>query len=169
MRAARGTSVIRRPRLAPLLLGLLLAGMAAGQAASFPAFREALRSYDVLVDARAAAVAVLVVEALTAAGLLLSASLPRRAAQAAGIAGLAVAVFWSVLAAQAFARGLKVENCGCFGSYLAQPLRWWVLLEDAYMLLLALLAARALGVPLLLLSLRLRRSQAAAHRMGEAR
>jgi hypothetical protein len=168
MRAARGTSVIRRPRLAPLLLGLLLAGMAAGQAASFAAFRDALGSYDVFVDARAAAAAVLVVEALTAAGLLLSASLPRRAAQAAGIAGLAVVLFWSALAAQAFARGLEVENCGCFGSYLAQPLRWWVLLEDAYMLLLAFLAARAAGVPLPLPSLPLRRSHASPHRMGEA-
>jgi hypothetical protein len=161
--------VIRRPRIAPLLLGLLLAGMAAGQTASFAAFREALRSYDVFVDARAAAVAVLVVEAITAAGLLLSASVPRRAAQAAGVAGLAVALFWSALSAQAFARGLEVENCGCFGSYLAQSLRWWVLLEDAYMLLLAFLATRAAGVPVPLPSVRLRRSHTSAHQIGEAR
>jgi hypothetical protein len=161
--------MIRRPALAPLLFGFLLAGMAAAQTASFGAFRDALGTYDVFVGGRAAAVAVVIVEAIAAAGLLLSASIPRRAAQAAGLAGLCVALLWSGLAAQAFARGLELENCGCFGAYLAQPLRWWVLLEDGYMLVLALLAARAAGVPLAFPAIRLRRAGAAAHRMGEAR
>lgn len=67
-----------------------------------------------------------------------------------GRLGLAVAFFWTALGAQAFARGLVIENCGCFGVYLGQELRWWVLLHDAYSLVLAWYAAVAsgLGLPL---------------------
>lgn len=46
-------------------------------------------------------------------------------------------MIWSALAVQAFARGLAVENCGCFGVHLGQSLRWWVLLEDAEFVALA--------------------------------
>ncbi|MGH3004449.1 MAG: MauE/DoxX family redox-associated membrane protein [Gaiellaceae bacterium] len=140
----------RWPPLAPLLYGLLLAGMAAGQVASLDTFEDALASYELLGGLLPAAVIGLpALEVLAALGLLGSRLLPRRAARAAGVLGIVVAVAWSVLAVQAFARGLAVENCGCFGAYLAQELRWWVLLEDAYQLLLALLAARALDVRLL--------------------
>jgi hypothetical protein len=50
---------------------------------------------------------------------------------------IVVAVAWSVLGLAAFARGLTVHNCGCFGIHLVQPLRWWVLAEDAEFLALA--------------------------------
>ena len=55
---------------------------------------------------------------------------------APGVA-VAVAVGWTILGTQAFVRGLAVDNCGCFGVHLAQPLRWWVLLEDAEFVALA--------------------------------
>jgi hypothetical protein len=125
--------------------------MAAGQLASLDAFGEALASYDML--GRLVPVAQFglpALEALAGLGLLLSTRIPPRAARAAALGGLLVAFVWSTLAAQAFARGLVVENCGCFGAYLSQSLRWWVLLEDAYQLLLALLAAWSLGVGLAL-------------------
>ncbi|MGH3311400.1 MAG: MauE/DoxX family redox-associated membrane protein [Streptomyces sp.] len=54
----------------------------------------------------------------------------------------AVALVWAGLAAQAYARGLDVGNCGCFGRYLTQPLRWFVLVEDALMLLYAAVLLR---------------------------
>ena len=60
--------------------------------------------------------------------LLLGGGTSTKASGAA--AALAVTIAWSALALSAFARGEAVENCGCFGVYLAQPLRWWVLLED---------------------------------------
>jgi hypothetical protein len=154
-------AIIRRPRLAPLLYAVLLTGMATGQLASFDAFRRALGGYAVFGDAAWPAVVVLVVELAAALGLLASASVPRSIGRAAGLAGLAVAGFWSVLAAQAFARGLELDNCGCFGAYLAQPLRWWVLVEDAYMLVLAWYAAAAAGLPIPTPALRLRRTQEA--------
>ena len=144
-------AAFRRPPLAALLYGVLLAGMAAGQLASLDEFGEALASYDLVGPlVPAAKFGFPALEALVALGLLLSRLLPPVAARAAGRAGVLVAFLWATLAVQAFARGLTVENCGCFGAYLAQELRWWVLLEDAYMLLLALLAASALGVGLAL-------------------
>jgi hypothetical protein len=151
--------MMSRPGLAALLYGLLLAGMAAGQLASFDAFERALHGYDVFADPGWVAVVLLVLELAGALGLLASASLPPSLARAAGLAGLAVAAFWSILAAQAFARGLELDNCGCFGAYLAQPLRWWVLLEDAYMLVLAWFAAAAARVPIPTPALRLRPTQ----------
>jgi Methylamine utilisation protein MauE len=144
-------AAFRRPPTAALLYGLLLVAMAAGQLASLDEFGEALESYDLLGPlVPAAQFGLPVIEVLVGTGLLLSRRLPPLAARAVGLAGVLVAVVWATLAAQAFARGLTVENCGCFGAYLAQPLRWWVLLEDAYLLLLALLAASSLGVGLAL-------------------
>lgn len=55
----------------------------------------------------------------------------------------AVSVVWSLLAVQAYARGLAVANCGCFGVYLAQRLSWFVLLQGALTLLYAGLLLRA--------------------------
>jgi hypothetical protein len=48
-----------------------------------------------------------------------------------------VSAVWTVLAAQAYARGLTVANCGCFGIYLTQRLSWFMLLQDALTLLYA--------------------------------
>jgi hypothetical protein len=121
--------------------------MAAGQLASIDEFGTALESYDLLGPLTPAAQFGLpVVEILVAVGLLVSRVLPPFASRSAGLAGVLVALMWATLAVQAFARGLVVENCGCFGAYFAQRLRWWVLLEDAYLLLLAFLAAWSVGV-----------------------
>ena len=153
--------MIRRPGITPLAYGVLLVGMAAGQLASFDAFRNALGGYDIVGDNAWSAAIVVGVELAAALGLLASASVARALGRAAAIAGLGVAGFWSVLAVQAFVRGLELDNCGCFGAYLAQPLRWWVLIEDAYMLLLAWFAAAAAGLPIPTAAVRLRRTQEA--------
>lgn len=125
-------------------LALLVAAMAAGQLGNVEGFADILRGYDVFGTA-AGALAVLIplAEVAAAAALLVG---PRLG----GPLGLAVAVFWTALGAQAFARGLTIENCGCFGVYLGQGLRWWVLLQDVYFLVLAWYAAAAagLGLPL---------------------
>lgn len=125
-------------------LVLLLAAMAAGQLADIGGFAEILRDYDVFgAAAGAVGVAIPLTELAAGAALLTS----RRTG---GRLGLAVAVFWTALGTQAFARGLVIENCGCFGVYFAQELRWWVLLQDAYFFVLAWYAAVAsgLGLPL---------------------
>jgi hypothetical protein len=141
------TLFAKRPPAAALLYGLLLAVMAVGQLVSFDAFEDALASYELPGGLHTAAVIGLpTLEVLAALGLLGARVLPRRAVHAAALFGVVVAVAWTLLAVQAFARGLDVDNCGCFGAYLAQELRWWVLLEDGYLLLLAVWAAVSLGV-----------------------
>lgn len=133
-----------RPPFAALAYGALLAAMALGQLADPAAFAAILATYRVPGRAEPVLAAfVPAAELAVAAGLLGARVVPRPLASAAALGGLVVAVFWSTLAAQAFARGLSVPNCGCFGIYLAQELRWWVLLQDAYMLVLAAFAARA--------------------------
>lgn len=111
--------------------------MALGQALSWGAYTEAVRSYSV-AGADALAPVLFAGEVLAGLGLLFP---PRVRGQrpAAGWVGLGVASLWSVLAVQAFVRGLVVPNCGCFGAYLSQSLAWWVLLEDAAFVALGVL------------------------------
>lgn len=115
-----------------ILAGLLVA-MAAGQAFSFSTFVDALETYDFAPDLLVPVVALVLIggEAVAGAGLWL------RRSSFSAVLGVIVAAVWTVLAAQAFARGLVVPNCGCFGRWLTQELRWWVLFEDAEFVFLA--------------------------------
>ncbi len=40
-------------------------------------------------------------------------------------------VGYGALAAMTLRRGIVLDNCGCFGVFLARPLRWTTVLEDA--------------------------------------
>jgi hypothetical protein len=145
---------LRRPAserrsIAILIFAPLLLTMAVAQLASLGRFEDVLRAYRLFGDAVAAlAVVVPVVEGAVAAALLLRQRFAPTTVRAAAVGGIAITLFWSALAAQAFARGVELDNCGCFGAYLAQELRWWVLLEDAEFVLLAVLAARGPGMRL---------------------
>ncbi|MEW2634314.1 MauE/DoxX family redox-associated membrane protein [Streptomyces sp. NPDC048389] len=126
-----------------IVLGAVLAAMALGQLASFDAMPAILTTYGLTSGAASTALAVALISAeVVTAGWFLARPRSRAATPVWLYTG--VAVVWSVLAAQAFARGLVLDNCGCFGTYLAQPLRWYVLVEDALMLLYACLLWRAL-------------------------
>lgn len=135
--------------IARIALALLLLAMAAGQLADLRGFVGVLGDYPVASTPLTWIVAVgLAAGEATGGALLLTRSASTRARGAA--AALAVAVAWSVLALSAFVPGRAIENCGCFGVYLAQPLRWWVLIEDAEFVALAtwvLFAARREAVP----------------------
>lgn len=140
-----------RPRrsIAILVFAPLLLAMAAGQLADVGAFRLILEDYQVLGGAEhALSFAVPALEVIVGATLLARRRLPAAAVRAAAAGGLVVAVFWTALASQAFARGLALDNCGCFGVYLGQSLRWWILVEDAEFLLLAWWAGGRAGLPL---------------------
>lgn len=114
-----------------LYLAALLALMALGQAFSWRTFVSAVGDYGLERPARWAA-ALIVGEAAAVLLLLLPAT---RVAGAA--AALLVAAAWTALATKAFVERRRVTNCGCFGRVLRQPLRWWVLLEDAAFVALA--------------------------------
>jgi hypothetical protein len=132
----------------PLIYGLLLAAMAAGQLSDPAGFADILATYDVFGGAESWAAGIIIAAEVVAATGLLGCRVAPRGGRIAGGVGIAVAVFWATMAVQAFARGLEVPNCGCFGVHLGQRLRWWVLLEDVYMLVLAWYAARGAGLRL---------------------
>lgn len=116
--------------------------MAVGQISDVAGFVEVLETYRAgsgLVAAVGAGV-LIAGELLAGVGLLRpgSHSRIRTSWLAIGVTGA-----WSLLGAQAFARGLALENCGCFGVHLAQPLRWWILVEDIEFVALAWWVHRA--------------------------
>ena len=125
-----------------LVLGTLYAAMAAGQLASVDAMPGILGSYGLVDGHTATALTVLLIagELVCAAWFL---ARPRSKAVTPVWVFTGVSLIWSTLAAQAFARGLVVENCGCLGVYLSQRLSWFVLAQDALLLLYAVLLLRS--------------------------
>lgn len=142
MRPRRRTGTIL-----PRLLGLLFLTMAGGQLRDLPAFRAILATYE-FASPDVLSVLLQSGELLAGAWLLFA---PRRRPIVPAAVFTATSLLWALLATQAFVRGLTVPNCGCFGTYLAQPLRWWVLLQDALLLLYS--------------GLLLRRARAGRHRL----
>lgn len=123
-------------RMARRILALLLLVMAAGQLSDLTGFVDVLETYELgsRTTAWTLAIPILLAEAMAGVGLLRRTGIIGQVAPAMAIA---VTVGWTVLGTQAFARGLALDNCGCFGVHLAQPLRWWILLEDAEFIALA--------------------------------
>lgn len=127
-----------------ICLGVVCLAMAVGQVASGGEFARILADYRVVGGAGAGVLAALLVvgELIAAVGLL---ARPRGRALVPVVAYSAVSAVWAGLAVQAFARGLVLENCGCFGRYLGQPLWWGVLAQDALLLMYAVLLVRRTG------------------------
>ncbi|WP_156727072.1 MauE/DoxX family redox-associated membrane protein [Streptomyces apocyni] len=119
-----------------LVLGALFAAMAAGQLASFGAMPDIISAYGLTSGSASTTLVILLIaaEAVVAAWFL---ARPRSRALAPVWIYTGVFLLWTLLTLQAFVRGLDLDNCGCFGNYLRQPLRWWVLIEDALLLLYA--------------------------------
>lgn len=119
-----------------IVFGGLYATMAAGQLASLGQMPAIMTAYGLVADAGAAALAVALISGELASGLWLLAR-PRSRATAPVWVFAAVTVAWALLAVQAYARGLTVTNCGCFGIYLAQRLSWVVVVQDGLLLFYA--------------------------------
>lgn len=124
-----------------LVLGALLTMMALSQLASFGAMPGILTAYGVTGGAASAVLAVMLIAGEAAVGVCFLAR-PRSKAVVPVWMYTAVSLVWALLAVQAYARGLTVTNCGCFGTHLAQPLRWFVLVEDGLLLVYAVLMLR---------------------------
>ncbi|GBP98777.1 hypothetical protein SSP531S_01700 [Streptomyces spongiicola] len=130
-----------------LVLGALFVAMAAGQLASLRQMPGILAGYGLVAGSAAAVLAVALIVGELVCGVWFLAR-PRSRALAPVLVFTGVAVVWALLAVQAFARGLTVANCGCFGVYLVQRLSWFVLVQDALLLLYAgVLLRTALGTP----------------------
>ncbi|MGH3432325.1 MAG: MauE/DoxX family redox-associated membrane protein [Thermocrispum sp.] len=119
-----------------IVLGTVYTAMAIGQLASFGHMPGILATYGLVDGVGATALAVALIAGELLAGVWFLAR-PRSKALAPVWVYTGVSVVWTVLAVQAYARGLAVDNCGCFGIYLTQRLSWFVLLQDALTLLYA--------------------------------
>ena len=115
-------------------LGALLGAMAVGQALSWKAYVSAVESHGVGAFAPLIASLLFMFEVVAVIGLVLDVE-----GTQVRVARLAVLVtaMWGALALQAFIRRRNVPTCACFGRFMRQPLRWWVLLEDAAFIALA--------------------------------
>ena len=116
-------------------LSVLLLAMAGGQLLDLRGFVEILETYQLGPAAIAWPLALTLIGGeLAAAGGMLG---KRHWRQTGAALAVGVALLWTFLAVQAFGRGLQIDNCGCFGVYLAQELRWWVLVQDAAFIAIA--------------------------------
>lgn len=113
------------------LLGLTLAATSVGKALDIPGFHDVLETYDIFPgwSLWLLAVAMPIIEAGIAAAVLSGKRL------GAGIvASLLLHGSFAILLTIELARGLHLENCGCFGVFLARPLVWYTPLEDVALL-----------------------------------
>lgn len=127
--------------MAPLawLLAALHAATGIGKLLDLQGFAAVLGEYRLLPAALhwPAAVGMTALELGIALGLMLRRWRRRAALAAAALAAVNGAVLMLTLW-----RGLALVNCGCFGVFLARPLRWTSPLEDLALVVLALLVAR---------------------------
>jgi pyruvate/2-oxoglutarate dehydrogenase complex dihydrolipoamide dehydrogenase (E3) component len=121
------------------MMGAAFLAQGTGKALDVGGYRAALEGFQFVPERAIAAVSALWLSLELAAGLaLVLAGLQRRPTRALGMSGpllaLGVSVAYAVLDLQGYARGLSVDNCTCFGVYLAQRLSWFVLLQEAYVI-----------------------------------
>ncbi len=121
------------------LLAALQAAAGIGKLLDLPGFVAVLGEYRLMPAGLLwpAALGVTGFELAIALGLVLARWRRRAALAAAALAALNGAVLVLTLW-----RGIALENCGCFGVFLARPLRWTSPLEDLVLVVLALLVAR---------------------------
>lgn len=107
-----------------------------------PGFYAIVRTYQALPEA----LIPLAAWSLTLAELGLALwLLSGRAARQAALATCAMHIFYFVWLSITLLRGLRLENCGCFGVYWARPLTWFSLVEDLLLFALAVLLWRTHG------------------------
>ena len=157
--AGRGPGRWARWSLWPLRLvigGVVLAA-GLGKALDLAGFVPVLASYRLVPPAGRWPAAVGVTAAEVLIGLWV---LSGRSLSLAALAATAMHLGYAAIMATALARGLDIPNCGCFGVFLARPLRWFSPLED--------LVAAALSLALYRLAAGARVSAAPA-RAGSSR
>ena len=110
-----------------LFRGAVLLATAAGKLADVRGFAGVLRAYEAFPEASLLplAAAIPIVELALALWLFSGRGLER-----AAVAALVLHVVYAAWAALSLARGLRLENCGCFGVFLARPLGWRTVAED---------------------------------------
>lgn len=114
-------------RALQFFVGGLLVASALGKGWDLPGFTEVLRTYQAFPPAMLRPVAVTVTGLELALGVWVLSGwwLERSALVAAGLN--AVYAAWLTMS---LLRGLELANCGCFGVFFPQPLRWYSPVEN---------------------------------------
>ncbi len=117
-------------------LGLLILGAGIGKALDVAGFVGVMRTYEMplpeasLVPLAWGTIAFeVVLGAWVLAGLRMT---------IAALLSVAMHAGYFVLLGSALVRGLELSNCGCFGVFLARPLRWYSPLEDVALIAVSL-------------------------------
>lgn len=119
-----------------LIIGLVLFATAVAKLLDVAGFTRILRSYQALPDASLPAAGLVIpIGELTLSIWLLSG---RRLAVSA-LASAALHLAYAAWSAAGVLRGLRLSNCGCFGVFLARPLGWSTVAEDAVLVAMSLL------------------------------
>lgn len=118
-----------------LLLGVVVLAAGAGKALDVPGFLDVIRTYEIPWMANPVlAWAVVIFELGLGAWLLAG-----RRLEIAAALSVAMHAGYFVLLSSALLRGLDLNNCGCFGVFLARPLRWYSPIEDLVLIGISLL------------------------------
>ena len=108
----------------------LLLATGLGKLWDIPGFVEVVNDYDVLPQVLALPAALsMIISEIALSAWLLSGRRPKMAALITGALHL-VFMAWVGLALY---RGLDIENCGCFGVFLARPRTHWTFFQDFIM------------------------------------
>lgn len=111
-----------------ICLGAGILGAGAGKALDVRGFVGVMRTYELGVPEAAlwpAAVGVTLFELWLGCWILLGHRL-----RVAALLSVAMHFGYLVLLTATLGRGLELDNCGCFGVFLARPLEWYTPLED---------------------------------------
>ncbi|MEN8664093.1 MAG: MauE/DoxX family redox-associated membrane protein [Polycyclovorans sp.] len=116
------------------LFALLMLSTSVTKLLDMPGFYAIVDSYRVLpaVLITPSAWALVTTELLLFAWLLWG-----RQLRWVGLALVVMHTVYLVWISVALARGLELDNCGCFGVYFARPLRWYTPLEDLALIAMA--------------------------------
>ena len=115
-----------------VVLGLLILFTGVGKALDLAGFAAIVTTYQLGLSGAQlwfAAYGVTAFELLLGGWLLSGWGLRR-----AGWAALLLNLSYGVLLTASLLRGLELSNCGCFGVFFAQPLRWYSPLEDVLLM-----------------------------------
>lgn len=106
--------------------GVFLAS-ALGKSLDLPGFVEVLKTYQAFSDVMLWPLALVVtgIEWVLGVWVLSGWRLAIASLAAAGLNGI-----YAVWMTSTILRGLELENCGCFGVFFPQPLRWYSPIED---------------------------------------
>ena len=115
-------------------VGVVLLATGVGKLLDLPGFVPVVAAFDLLPSGLVAPFAYLLpfVELATAAGLLTTVRLRAAAWAAVGLHAMLLSAVLVTLY-----RGIPIDNCGCFGVFLARPLTGATVIEDAVMLALS--------------------------------